>query len=432
MPAIAFQDAKMRERPRDDRGQRLPVSQSFAPDTTGSAGRAAEKGVEAMAGSTQQLVLTRPLFGDEELRRLRDCLQSGWVTQGPLVREFERLVAERHRTTYALATTSCTAALHLAAMALELGPGDEVIVPAFTWVTSAHSAEYVGARAVFADVAPETFNLDPAAFEAAITPRTRAVVVVHLFGLAAELGPLLAIARKHSLHVIEDAACAIGTEYDGRPVGGWGDLGCFSFHPRKVVTTGEGGMVTTNAKDLAQKVMSLRNHGACGHPGQDLSAMKPYTMGRFDALGFNLRMSDLLAAVGVAQMERLQGLLNERRALAARYRELLRDVGEFALPAVPPKCGHTYQSFVLRVRKGGLSRRNHIMDYLARKNIQTRPGTHAVHRLGYYVQKYGLRPEQYPVAAASEDTSITLPMFPGMTEENQKTVVRSLRESLTL
>src|SRR5262249_24045654 len=159
-----------------------------------------------------------------------------------------------HQTRYALATTSCTAALHLATMALGLGPGDEVIVPAFTWVTSAHCAEYVGARAVFADVRAETFNLDPDAFAAAITPRTRAVVVVLPFGQAAELDRILAVAERPSLRVIEDAACAIGTTYDERPVGGWGHVGCFSFHPRKVITTGEGGMVTTNDKDLAQEV----------------------------------------------------------------------------------------------------------------------------------------------------------------------------------
>jgi dTDP-4-amino-4,6-dideoxygalactose transaminase len=379
---------------------------------------------------TKEMLLTRPFFGDEEVHRVRDCLQSGWVTQGPLVREFERLVGERQQTRFALATTSCTAALHLATLALALRPGDEVIVPALTWVTSAHCAEYVGARVRFADVKAATFNLDPAAFEAAITLRTRAVVVVHLFGLAAEMEPILAIARRHSLHVIEDAACAIGTEYADRPVGGWGDVGCFSFHPRKVITTGEGGMVTTNDKDLAHKVMRFRNHGASGAAATAQSAMRPYTMGRFDQLGFNLRMSDILAAVGVVQMARLEGLLAERRALAARYREILADVEEIALPMVPPKCGHTYQSFVIRILTGGMPRRNRIMEALAEKGIQTRPGTHAVHRLGYYAEKYGLRPEQYPIASASEDTTITLPMFPGMTEEDQNTVVQALRQSL--
>src|SRR5260370_19711934 len=219
---------------------------------------------KAMTDS-KPMVLTRPCFDGEELKNFQECLDSGWVTQGAFVSRFEKLVAERHQTQYALATTSCTAALHLATQALGLGPGDEVIVPSFTWVTSAHCAEYVGARPVFADVRADTFNLDPEAFAAAITPRTRAVVVVHLFAQAAELDPILHNARKHSLHVIEDAASAIGTDYGGRPVGGWGQVGCFSLHPRQVRTTGEGGMRTTNNAELARLFPTFPNPA---HTGQ--------------------------------------------------------------------------------------------------------------------------------------------------------------------
>ena len=190
--------------------------------------------------------ITEPLFDEDEIQLLRRCLDSKWVTQGPLTTEFENLFAARHQLQHALATTSCTAALHLSTLALQLKPGDEVVVPAFTWVTSAHSAEYVGAKAVFSDVDLATFNLDPAALEAAITPRTRAIVVVHLFGKAAPMDGIMALARRHNLAVIEDAACAVGTTYKGQPIGAIGDLGCFSFHPSKVITTGEGGMVTTN------------------------------------------------------------------------------------------------------------------------------------------------------------------------------------------
>jgi dTDP-4-amino-4,6-dideoxygalactose transaminase len=378
----------------------------------------------------KQLVLTRPSFDGTEIGYLQECLKSGWVTQGPFVSRFEKLVARRHQISYALATTSCTAALHLATMALGLGPGDEVIVPSFTWVTSAHCAEYVGARPVFADVRADTFNLDPEAFEAAITRRTRAVVVVHLFGQAAELDRILAVAHKHSLHVIEDAACAIGTEYDGRPVGGWGNAGCFSFHPRKVVTTGEGGMVTTNDEMLARKVAIFRNHGHNANLGPAPSPQKPYIMGHFDHLGYNLRLSDILASVGVAQMAKLDHLLAERQQLAARYGELLANIEEIALPAVPARCGHTYQSFVVRVLKGGMPLRNRIMEQLAEKNIQTRPGTHAAHRLAYYRDKYHIHADQFPVAAASEGTTMTLPMFPGMTEADQVRVATCLGDAL--
>jgi perosamine synthetase len=370
--------------------------------------------------------ITEPYFDEDEIRHLRACLDSHWVTQGPMTAELERLFAARHQAGHALATTSCTAALHLSTMALGLGPGDEVIVPAFTWVTSAHSAEYVGAKAVFADVDPNTFNLDPAAVEAAVTPSTRAIVAVHLFGLAAPMGDLLEIARRHDLAIIEDAACAVGTTWEGRPVGAIGDVGCFSFHPRKVITTGEGGMVTTNRPELAERVKSLRNHGATGAPpGADPT--RPYTMSTFDVLGFNLRLSDIQSAVGVAQMAKLDRILAERRSLADGYTERLVGLEELIVPVCPPGCGHTYQSYVIRLRSGDRDQRNSIMDRLAAEGIQTRPGTHAVHRLGYYANKYGLRPEQFPVACLCEDTTITLPIFPGMTSQQQDIVVSHVR-----
>ncbi len=380
--------------------------------------------------NSKTYALTLPSFGQEEIELLRQCLDSGWVTQGPMVRKFEDLFSERHQVKHSLATTSCTAALHLATLALGLGPGDEVIVPAFTWVTSAHSAEYVGARAVFADIDLATYNLSPAAFEAAITPRTRAVVVVHLFGLAAQMDEILQIARKHGLRVIEDAACATGTTYQGRPVGSFGDLGCFSFHPRKVVTTGEGGMVTTQDDHLSKVVQVQRCHGDTIVFNPRTSPAMPYDMDPFDMIGFNLRMSDIQAAVGVAQMAKLDHLLNERRHLADRYTALLGDLSDIALPHLPPGCGHTYQSYVIRLREGGRSRRNQIMDLFVKNRIQSRPGTHAVHRLGYYRDKYNLQPAQFPNACLGEDTTITLPIFPGMSESDQLFIVDVLREGL--
>ncbi len=373
--------------------------------------------------------ITEPDFDDEEIRLLKQCLDSHWVTQGPMTAEFERMFSIRHKVSHSLATTSCTAALHLAAFALELGPGDEVIVPAFTWVTSAHCAEYASAKAVFADVEFETFNLDPAALEAAITPRTRAMVAVHLFGLPAKMDQIMAIAKQHGLAVIEDAACAVGTTYNNVPVGGIGDIGCFSFHPRKVITTGEGGMVTTNRADLAERVKSLRNHGSTGPaPGDDPA--KPYTMSTFNRLGYNLRLSDIQASVGVAQMAKLDRLVDERRKLAGLYHELLADVPEISLPVAREGFGHSYQSYVIRLLDGNRARRNKVMDLLAESKIQTRPGTHAVHRLGYYANKYNLRDDQFPIARACEETTITLPVFPGMSEQQQEFVAACLKKAL--
>ncbi|MGY3488961.1 perosamine synthetase [Bradyrhizobium sp. USDA 4011] len=367
--------------------------------------------------------ITEPSFDESEIAILRECLNSKWVTQGPLTERFEKLIAAKHEVKHALACTSCTAALHLATLALKLGPGDEVIVPAFTWVTSAHSAEYVGAKPVFVDIDLSTFNIDPGRLEAAITPRTKAIVAVHLFGLAAPMHEIKAIAEPRGIAVIEDAACAIGTTYKGKPVGAIGDIGCFSFHPRKAVTTGEGGAVTTNRDDLAERVRSQRNHGATGAPDPSIEPHGPWTMATFDNLGFNLRLSDIQAAVGVAQMGKLDRLLAERRRLGRRYSELLAGNNSIARPLGGDVDGHAFQSYVIRIVDGHRERRNAVMAALAAAGIQTRPGTHAVHRLGYYKNKYGLRPEQFPNAALAEDTTITLPIFPNMTEEDQRLVV---------
>ena len=375
----------------------------------------------------KNIPLTRPFFGPEEFASVQKCLESGWVTQGPYVAEFERRMAKRHQVPYAIATTSCTAALHLAMLALGIGPGDEVIVPAYTWVTSANCIEYVGARPVFADIDLHTFNLDIESFKSKIALRTRAVVVVHLFGLPAPMDEILSIARRYNLYVIEDAACAIGSEYDNVPVGGLGDIGCFSFHPRKIVTTGEGGMMTTRCQTYADLAASFRNHGCEAHPDPGPGKMlKPYDMSSVIRIGYNLRLSDIQGAIGVAQMDRLDLLLAERKCWAERYTEALSACPDLILPHVPDKCLHTYQSYVVRLREGGKARRDRIMDRLASEGIWTRPGTHAVHRLQVYRERYGLREDQFPQACKGEDETITLPIFPGMSMHQQDYVVEKL------
>jgi dTDP-4-amino-4,6-dideoxygalactose transaminase len=374
--------------------------------------------------------ITEPSFDNTELELLRECLASKWVTQGPMTSRFESLVAQTHNVQHALACTSATSALHLATMALGLGPGDEMLVPAFTWITSANAAEYVGAKPVFVDIDLETFNLDPIALEAAVTPNTRAIMAVHLFGLAAPMDQINAIAKKYNLSVIEDAACAIGTTYNGKPVGGIGDLGCFSFHPRKVITMGEGGAVTTNSDELANKIKALRNHGATGTPDPVIEPHGPWTMGKFDVLGYNLRLSDIQAAVGVAQMAKLSTLINDRRNSAKRYLSALGSESDLALPVGGDISGHTFQSFVIRIREGGRVRRNAIMKLLDKEGIQTRPGTHAAYRLGYYKEKYCLPFDRVPNTNLAEETTITLPIIPYMKESVQDRVIDILAEAL--
>lgn len=374
--------------------------------------------------------ITEPSFDETEVELVRAVLASKWVTQGPMTERFEKLIAFNQKAAFAMACTSCTAALHLATMALGLKPDDEVIVPAFTWITSAHAAEYVGAKAVFADIDLATFNIDPKALEAAITPRTKALVAVHLFGLAAPMDEIRAICAPRGIRIIEDAACAIATTYKGEPVGALGDLGCFSFHPRKVVTTGEGGAVTTNDPDLAAVVKSLRNHGTTGLPSAEVEPHGPWTMGTFDRIGFNLRLSDIQAAVGVAQMGKLQKLVADRRATAQRYTQMLRDVNDLALPVAGDVEGHTFQSYVIRLVDGGRKRRNAVMSAMALAEMQSRPGTHAVHRLGYYCNKYALTAGQFPNACTAEDTTITLPIVPFMRHSDQERVVQVIRQAL--
>jgi len=352
--------------------------------------------------------LTEPSFDAAELENLSACLDSRWVTQGPMTLRFEEGLSALVGAQHMLATTSCTAALHLAMMAAGIGPGDEVIVPALTWVTSAFSVEYVGARVVFVDIDPVTLNIDPDKIDAACTDATRAIIAVHLFGLAAPMDEIMAIARRRNLIVIEDAACAIGTTYKDRHVGTIGDIGCFSFHPRKVITTGEGGAVSAQDSSLADTVASLRNHGANGLHPPEAEPHGPWSMARFDSVGFNLRLSDIQAAVGVAQLAKLEGLLLDRRRQADLYLSLLEHDHRLALPV--KDAGHTYQSFVVRLVNGDRRRRNQVMTQLSNAGIATRPGTHAVHRLGYYrLQQPGL---SFANAEAGEDLTITLPIVP--------------------
>jgi perosamine synthetase len=375
----------------------------------------------------ENMNITEPFFDNEELRMVQETLDSKWVTQGAKTKEFEDLMVKEHMVKYALATTSCTAALHLSSLALDIKPGDEVIVPAFTWITSASAIEYVGAKAVFADIDLNTFNINPSAVKNALTKKTKAIVVVHLFGKAAPMDEIMKIACENNLTVIEDAACAIGTKYKSIPVGGIGDLGCFSFHPRKVITTGEGGMVTTNNLELAKKIQSLRNHGATGMD-KNIDPTRPYAMSNFDMLGYNLRISDIQAAVGIAQMAKLKRLLTERRRLALNYSKLMSNFKDIILPL--DDSGHTYQSYVIRMTNEKTLLRNQIMDHLISLNIQTRPGTHAVHRLGYFKKKYNLQDNDFMNAIKAEDTSITLPIFPGMTNNQQEIIISNIKKML--
>lgn len=376
----------------------------------------------------RSIAISLPFTGDEEWQATREPLATGWLTQGPQVAEFEKAFAERHGVAHALATTSCTTGLHLILAAMGIGPGDEVIVPAFTWVATANVVVYCGATPLFADVDRRTNNIDPADVARRITPRTRAVIAVHLFGLCADMGALRAVVPSH-IPIIEDAACAAGATYRGRSAGSLGLAGAFSFHPRKSITTGEGGMVTTNDATLSETANMLRNHGASISEEQRHKGPRPYLLPEFNLLGYNYRMTDLQGAVGLVQLGKLDRFIGERAQWAAYYARELSGIDWIRMPAEPLDGQHAWQAYVLYVdpTKAPMPR-NDIMERLQAGGISTRPGTHAVHMLGYYATRYALRPEDYPAAMDCNDNTMAIPLHNRMTEDDYAYVVSALRQ----
>jgi perosamine synthetase len=384
--------------------------------------------------------ITKPLFGREELEAVQKPLESGWVVQGPYVKQFEDAFNAFTGSRFSAATSSCTTALHLAVAALKLKPGDEVIVPAFTWVSTANVVEYMGAKPVFCDIDLATFNIATDQIEALITPRTVGLIPVHLFGLCADMNPILELARKHELWIVEDAACAFGASYNGRHAGTFGEMGCFSFHPRKSITTGEGGIITAQSAALDELVRSLRDHGASRSDFARHGASSAFLLAEYNLLGYNFRLTDIQAAVGCAQMGRAEFILAERSRRASAYDEVLKDVSWLNTPLVPKEYVHGYQAYVCLFNPetptlDNVKRLNHqrdeLMTRLEEKGIATRQGTHAAALVGYYSEKYGLRPEQFPNAYIAEHLSLTLPLYAQMTDAEQALVCSSLQENLS-
>ena len=370
--------------------------------------------------------ISLPVTGNEEWLALKEPLETGWLTAGPKVRAFEDAFAERHQVKYAVAVTSATTALHLALIALDIKAGDQVIVPAFTWVSTANVVLYQGAEVVFCDIDPNTFNLDPKKLKEKITPKTKAIMVVHLFGLCAPMDEIKAISG--DIPLIEDGACAAGSAYKGVPAGGLGLMGCFSFHPRKSITTGEGGMITTNDDVLGKKLQILRNHGASISEEQRHHGAKPYILPDFNVLGYNYRMTDLQGAIGVVQLKKLDKFIDERAQWATYYKKELASISWLSLPDFSDDYKHGWQSFVLIIdeEKAPCSR-NEIMERLQEKGISTRPGTHAVHMLGFYREKYSIQPQDYPGSQIANDKSISIPIHNRMVKEDFEYIVHTIK-----
>ncbi len=371
--------------------------------------------------SRRAIAIAAPKLGDEEWEACREPLLSGWLTQGPKVAAFERAFASKHGVQHGIATSSCTTALHLALAARGIGQGDEVIVPAFTWVATANVVRYCGATPVFVDVDPYTYNIVPELVAQSLSAKTRAVIPVHLFGLCADTDAIRSIVGE-DVFVLEDAACAAGASYRGRPAGGLGDAAAFSFHPRKSITTGEGGMITTNLAPLADHARTLRNHGAGISEEDRHRGPQPFELPEFDEVGFNYRLTDLQAAVGLVQLGKLERFTAERRRWARWYSDQIASIEWLRPPTVRDGYGHAWQSYVTVVAEDAPAPRDDLMTRLQERGVSTRPGTHAVTELRAYRDSRG----SCPVAAQLERQTMALPLHNNMTADDYEYVIDEL------
>jgi len=371
--------------------------------------------------------LTKPLLSVEESQAATEVIHSGWVSQGPKVAEFEKMVADYVGARYAVATSSCTTALHIALLCLGIGGGDEVIVPSFTFVASANSILHAGATPILVDIDPRTYNLDVTKIEPLITPRTKAIMPVHQIGLPADMDSILHLAQRHNRYIVEDAACALGATYKGRKVGCLSELSCFSFHPRKVITTGEGGMITTDSEALAERARLFRSHGA------SVSDLARHKAGgtiyeQYVAVGYNYRMTDIQAALGVEQMKKLDFILKRRAELAKRYDDALSEIEGIGVPYVPGYATHTYQSYLIRLSFKGRISRDGLLRKMIEQGISCRRGIPPVHLEPYWQARFGQ--SRLPVTEQASETTLFLPIYPGMTEEEQEYVIDTLKRFL--
>lgn len=374
--------------------------------------------------------LTLPFMKEEEKKLVESVIESGWLTQGDHVTGFENKIAEYAGSRHAVACSNCTTALHVSLILNHIGPDDEVIIPSYTWIATANVVRMVGAKPVFIDIDIDSFNIKVANIESSITPQTKAIIPVHQFGLPADMDDIMALAIKYNLKVIEDAACAIGSRYRNRNIGGLGNIACFSFHPRKIITTGEGGMLLTDNEEIASKARILINHGASitDQMKHHSNTVENFLAEEFREVGYNYRMTNLQGALGLAQLEKLDKLLTRRKLKAKRYEEALSDINHIITPKIPDDRRANWQSYAIRISKDSPVSRNKLTQSLLDTGIACRPAYMACHSQPVYKDLY---PDlKLPETDEALRTVIILPLYPQMTEQEQDYVIEMIRKYL--
>lgn len=363
--------------------------------------------------------ISRPYFDSDELQEIGEVLKSRWVTQGPEVEKFEQEASQYLGVKYAIAVTNCTSALHLALLSLEIGKGDSVLVSDFTFPATAFAVMHCGAKPVFVDINPQTYNMDPSLIDSKILRNTKAIIPVHTFGQSSRMNVILKIAKDYNIKVVEDAACAFGTKFRDKFVGTLGDIGCFSFHARKGITSGEGGLVVTNDEEIADKVRCLANFGVTSAWARYSSPSIP----KFTSLGYNCKMSDITAAVAVAQLRKIDKIIRRKQRLAKYYDRAIERIDYIKAPFRAKDSTHIYQSYVTLIDED--LDRDKIISNLMRLGLQTNCGTYACH-----AQPVFSSIDKCPFSLEISNRTLALPLYCDMTFRDIDTVISALRKVL--
>ena len=368
--------------------------------------------------------ITKPYFDGTEAESVKNIINGGWIAQGNETKKFEDQLTAYTGAHHAVVVSSGTTALHLALTAHDIGPRDEVIIPSFSFIATANAVVHTGARPVFVDINPSTYNIDPQHIENAITPETKAIMPVHQVGVPSDMDMISAIARNHKLLIIEDAACALGSQYKEKPIGNSENLCCFSFHPRKIITTGEGGAVLTNDEKMYKTLALLRNHGMSVQP-QERHTLGTILFEDYLKRGYNYKITDIQSAIGILQMDKLDEIIRNRRKLAQRYDAALKGSKIFIIPQVPHNCESNYQTYLVRIKDESELSRNEILLCLNNKGIGAKQGIQSIHKEKAYYEEY--RDIKLPETEKATAQTVALPLFPGLTFEEQDFIIDVLQ-----